>query len=297
MSAYKRIPKEFAERIISIVARDLGGRGVAKVCTPYDWQTAAEALCGAQNAAVVSGFYVPAASAPETDGPGGAVMLARAFLKSGRQAQIWTDSLCIDAIKACAGAAGFPPELVMPAPRDLEGSSADALIFTERLGRASDGCYYNCRKENIDKWTEPLDRLADLARLKGITTAGIGDGGNETGMGCFREKLACLLPGYSECLCVVKTDSALAVDVSNWGAYALTAALSLLWGTWCGPEAGEELDMLKALQAAGAVDGISKNPELTVDGFDIDVQNDVILSLREAWKDFNSQSEESGKYI
>lgn len=288
MPAYKNIPLDFAKTLMSIVSRDLGGRGVSKVCIPEDWQRAAGALSNARRPAVISGFFIPSASAAETDGPGGAAMLARAYVKAGRRAEIWTDRYCLGVMKKCAAAAGFPEDLVRTAPVSLSGSRADALIFTERLGRASDGRYYNCRKEDITEWTYPADRLADEARRLGIETAGIGDGGNETGMGRFRTKLESILPDYKECLCCVETDYAIAADVSNWGAYALTAALSLLWGSWCGPGPGEELKMLEAAEAAGAVDGISKKPELTVDGFDISTQDEIIKSLYESWKKFDS---------
>ena len=122
------------------------------------------------------------------------------------------------------------------------------------------------------------------AKERGIPTLGIGDGGNEVGMGNFHEELKRLLPAYASCLCTVRTDYALAVDVSNWGAYALTAALSFMWGNWRGPEAGEELAMLKAVKELGAVDGISRLPELTVDGFDIATQDKIISSLNELWE-------------
>ena len=290
MTAYKNIPIAFAEGIISIVAKDRSGRGVSKVCKPLDWQLTAEALAGAKCVAVISGFYVPSAKAPETDGPGGAVMLARAYLKAGRKAEIWTDELCLDVMKKCAAAAGVTEGLVKIAPGSLKGTSIDALIYTERLGRASDGRYYNCRKEDITEWTSPVDGLAEEARGLGVVTAGIGDGGNETGMGYFNKELTQLLPDYKSCLCTVGTDRALAADVSNWGAYALTAALSLLWGKWCGPIPGEELAMLNAVRQAGAVDGISKKTDITVDGFDIYTQDRVILLLGELWKEFDSSN-------
>ena len=82
----------------------------------------------------------------------------------------------------------------------------------------------------------------------------------------------------------MRTDYALAVDVSNWGAYAMTAALSFMWGSWRGPEAGEELAMLEAMKELGAVDGISRLPDITVDGFDIILQDRIISSLNELWR-------------
>ncbi|MDO5114796.1 MAG: DUF4392 domain-containing protein [Synergistaceae bacterium] len=281
------LSEQFAKKLIAIVSRDRGGRGVSKLCRPSDWRAAAESFAPLRRVAVISGFFIPGADAPETDGPGGAVMLARAYLRQGRSSEIWTDALCIDVMKACAEAAGYPAELVKEAPSLLADSRMDGLIFSERLGRAADGGYYNFRKMDISRWTPALDRLADEARLLSIPTFGIGDGGNEVGMGCFYDELCALLPDYASCLCTVRTDCAVAVDVSNWGAYAATAALSCLWGSWRGPERGEELAMLEAVIKAGAVDGISRRPELTVDGFDIAVQDKVISSLFELWSQYS----------
>lgn len=289
MTAFNDIPENFAQELVSIVSANRGGRGVSTLCRPSDWRRAARAFSKIKSAAVVSGFYIPAANAPETDGPGGAVMLARAFMRQGIPSEIWTDSLCVAAMKACASAAGYPAELVKEAPLSLPKEAPEGIVFTERLGRAKDGGYYNFRKEDISCWTPPLDRLADEARLRGVVTLGIGDGGNEVGMGNFYDGLCALLPEYRQCLCTVTTDYALAVDVSNWGAYALCAALSHVWGEWRGPEPNEELSMLRALSALGVVDGISRTAELTVDGFDICTQDNIILSLHVLWNRFASR--------
>lgn len=237
--------------------------------------------------AVVSGFFVPAAGLPETDGPGGAVILARAFLEQGAESEIWTDSLCAEAVKSCAEAVGFPSALVKTPdiPEVLEQYRPEGVIFTERLGRAADGRYYNFAMKDVSRWTAPLDGLAPVCARLGIKTLGIGDGGNEVGMGVFYDRLTGLLPRYSSCLSVIKTDMALPVDVSNWGAYAFTAALSRLWGEWRGHKKDEERAMLEALTTAGAVDGISLRRELSVDAFPLSVQEAVVTDLFELWRD------------
>ncbi|WP_281680888.1 DUF4392 domain-containing protein [Synergistes jonesii] len=274
------LPPAFAERLIAVVARDRGGRGVSRLSRVESWQKAARAFAPLRSVVIVSGFYVPDANAPETDGPGGAAVLARAFCAEGRRAEIWTDSLCLGVMKAAARAISFPERFVRVAPGSLKEDAPGGIIFTERPGRAADGRYYNFKKKDISEWSPPLDALAAEAAARGIATLGIGDGGNEAGMGCFYEELKKLFPEYSECFSVVKTDHALAVDVSNWGAYAFAAALSCVWGSWRGAEKWEELAMLEAETAAGAVDGISRLPRLTVDGFEISVQNDIISSLK-----------------
>lgn len=259
--------ESFAKELTALVARDEAGRGASKLSSPRELMRAASAFAPLRNLAVVSGFYVPAAGAPETDGPGGAAILARAFQREGRVCEIWTDARCIEVIAECAKAAGCAENTARIAPASLKERAPDGIIFVERLGRAADGRYYNFKKQDISEWTAPLDALADEAAGLGIHTIGIGDGGNEAGMGNFYAELCALLPGYAACLSVVRAEFALTADVSNWGAYALAEALSFVWGVRRGIEPGEETKMLEAAARAGAADGISGRCETSVDGF------------------------------
>lgn len=259
--------ESFAKELTALVARDEAGRGASKLSSPQELMRAASAFAPLRNLAVVSGFYVPAAGAPETDGPGGAAILARAFQREGRECEIWTDARCIEVLAECAKAAGCAENTARIAPASLNERAPDGIIFVERLGRAADGRYYNFKKQDISEWTAPLDALADEAAGLGIHTIGIGDGGNEAGMGNFYAELCALLPGYAACLSVVRAEFALTADVSNWGAYALAEALSFAWGVRRGIEPGEETKMLEAAARAGAADGISGRCETSVDGF------------------------------
>ena len=259
--------ESFAKELTALVARDEAGRGASKLSSPRELMRAASAFAPLRKLAVVSGFYVPAAGAPETDGPGGAAILARAFQREGRVCEIWTDARCIEVLAECAKAAGCAENTARIAPASLKERAPDGIIFVERLGRAADGRYYNFKKQDISEWTAPLDALADEAAGLGIHTIGIGDGGNEAGMGNFYAELCALLPGYAACLSVVRAEFALTADVSNWGAYALAEALSFVWGARRGIEPGEETKMLEAAARAGAADGISGKCETSVDGF------------------------------
>ncbi|MCE5183859.1 MAG: hypothetical protein AGIKBDMD_01699 [Synergistaceae bacterium] len=285
-----RLPSGFAEELVNIVASNKGKRGISNLCKHLYLQKAAEVLADVSKVAVVSGFFVPSSGAPETDGPGGAVVLARAFWKHGAETEIWTDDLCLDAIRASAAAAGFPEEKVIAVDRfdKLDSYSPDAVVFTERLGRAADGKYYNMRSEDISAWTPPLDWISVLCSRNNIFTVGIGDGGNEVGMGNFVTEICNIRPDFRKCLSVIRTDVTIPVDVSNWGCYALSTALSCIWREWLGPGKNDERSMLEALIEKKAVDGISKKSELTVDGFEIDVHEGIISELYEIWNKYSS---------
>jgi hypothetical protein len=243
------------------------------------WGLAVDLLRDAGHIAVISGFFVPQASSPETDGPGGSLVLARALLRAGKNIRVWTDSLCLGAFRACADVLGFPQNLVEDATaRNFDPSGTDLFVYVERLGRALDGKYYNMRGEDISSWTAPFDTFA----VNGARSIGIGDGGNEVGMGNFTAALSRLMPDYANCLCVVKTDVCLPVDVSNWGAYALVSALSSTYGEWLGQSCEEEEAVLRALARAGVVDGITKKNETSVDGMPLEKQLEIVSLLKSA---------------
>ncbi|MDD4160168.1 MAG: DUF4392 domain-containing protein, partial [Synergistaceae bacterium] len=176
MKKYK-LPESFAEELTRTVASNKGNRGISNLCKKQCWQEAAEILSDVSRAAVVSGFYIPASGAPETDGPGGAVIIARALERHNAETEIWTDALCVDAIKACAAAAGFAESKVKEVDSfdRLDSFSPDAVIFTERPGRAADGKFYNMKSEDISPWTPSLDWISVLCSRKNIFTVGIGD--------------------------------------------------------------------------------------------------------------------------
>ena len=58
-----------------------------------------------------------------------------------------------------------------------------------------------------------------------IVTIGIGDGGNEIGMGKVFERVAANVQYGSEIACTVASDYLISAGVSNWGGYALAKAI------------------------------------------------------------------------
>ncbi|TWW71603.1 D-glutamate cyclase, mitochondrial [Takifugu flavidus] len=57
---------------------------------------------------------------------------------------------------------------------------------------------------------------------------GIGDGGNELGMGKLKDKVKAFMTNGKLIACDVPADYAITAGVSNWGGYALTCGLYLL---------------------------------------------------------------------
>ena len=101
----------------------------------------------------------------------------------------------------------------------------------------------------------PLDGLFLLSHAPSV---GIGDGGNEIGMGNVASGVAERLDRIP---CIVQTDRLIIATVSNWGALGLCAALGQL------PTEAELMAAYELCAAAGLVDGITEEMTLSEDGF------------------------------
>jgi len=136
-----------------------------------------------------------------------------------------------------------------------------------------DHCY-NMRGACLDDFTAPLHRLFELAESNpNIKTIGIGDGGNEIGMGSIAwQELRLRLTGEvaARIPCRIRTDWTIVAGVSNWGGMALAAATLLLRNQQqnLAPWTSEQQQALLAqlVNEGPAVDGITRLPEPTVDG-------------------------------
>lgn len=292
--------------IENLIATDPGGRNVFALLVTDQLRLAAQSLRLARRVAIVSGFYVPEAGAGETDGPPGAKMLGEALNKIGVEVDYITDRqneplfralglkpivLSDDSPDAC-GVAG-----VSRKAEHMAGYIRDRrpthLLAIERLGRGSDGRYRNARGLDVTDSTEPLDLLFIEGSKRGVTTIGIGDGGNEIGMGkvfvnvldtadpsLLRAQVAESSSGAASAS-TVSTDFCVVAGVSNWGAYGLAGALSVLEGRELLPTAMEAAgDVERLVEVGGAVDGLTHRREPTVDGLGLSYSLRMLENIR-----------------
>lgn len=228
-----------------------------------------------RNILLTTGFCV--AGVCETDGPPGTLSVAMVLMQLGYRPIIVTDHLCD----------GFFESVEIPVIymdyhatddqflRVLEKWKPEALISIERCGKNRNLDYANMRGASIADRTAPIDRLFEIAMEQGIYTVGIGDGGNEIGMGNLQEQI-CSCTQLNPC--VVKVDDLLIATTSNWGAYALSAALDRQ------SEAMVEFETIGAfiryLAGNGCVDGVSHKTNGFVDGFAPEIEREIYTKLR-----------------
>jgi len=267
------------ESLQRIVTCDVRRRGVSDLCRAEFWENAVQLLVKASRIAVVTGFCIKKANAPETDGPPGAVILGRALARVGKSAALLTDSKNYSCLAACSKSVKGP-SVILADDYEKIPADIDLLVFVERPGHATDGRYYDMRGADITDMAAPLDRAAEVFLKKGIPVLGIGDGGNEAGMGFLYDALSAKMPDYEQCLSRVAATVCLPVGISNWGAYALAAALSVYYHRWLGLDYGEEGIMLSAMLDAGAVDGVTGRADKSVDGISLSELGEITLKIK-----------------
>ena len=111
-------------------------------------------------------------------------------------------------------------------------------------------------------------------------TVGIGDGGNEIGMGNLADQIP-KVDTLVKLPCVTRTTELIITSVSNWGGYGLVAALSQLCGRDLLPSIEEERRLMTKTVDLGAVDGMSAVQEYKVDGFTFDENSETVQALHD----------------
>lgn len=270
--------------ILAAVQTDPGGRGLARdphdnlfLATQADFAAACRSLATTPrpHLALSTGFYIPTATPPayETDGPPGVVFLARACAALG-----WPVTLHLERPLERVVRIGLTDQ---PIDNERAGQCRPTHhVWIERVGPAADGRCYSMRGQDVTAFHEPLAPLPDTLSI------GIGDGGNEIGMGKVPHQTVVknILAGR-QIHCRVPTDFLIVCGVSNWGAYALAAGLFLLLGIR--PPAGlfdlqRERETLQAMVRGGPlVDGVSGRTAVTVDGLAWDEYVRPLHQIRE----------------
>uniref|UniRef100_A0A6I8RTJ1 D-glutamate cyclase, mitochondrial n=3 Tax=Xenopus tropicalis TaxID=8364 RepID=A0A6I8RTJ1_XENTR len=250
---YSLVSLHTAEKIDELenaVAVDPGNRGIKHLLIKDELLKSSLSLSHAKSILITTGFPTHLQHQPpeETDGHPGAIAMVAMLQALGKQVAIVTDERALDLNKAILNGAIHQGILKHNVPllhyKEDSADSAlnflcengnpekprfDHLVAIERSGRASDGNYYNARKINIKHLVDPIDNLFLAAQsIEGITTTGIGDGGNELGMGKVKEAVKKHITNGDTIACDIAADFAIIAGVSNWGGYAVACALYLL---------------------------------------------------------------------
>ena len=300
-------------KIENLAGQDIQQRNIGPLAAYTRGNLAAAAASIARHPApsiaIITGFYLAHAEPPncETDGPPGAALLASAFAAAGIPARIatdWNNARVVAATVAAVDPARRIPVDVI-GPQDQSGGGTATLasvveawaaepalthvIAVERCGPSRDGRIRDARGVDITVHHAPLERLFAGGPW---TTIGIGDLGNEIGMGSLPHELVARSVLHGDVIrCRVPCDYPIVGGISNLAAAALLAAIALQKPR----SAGAMIERLKpaawrrALEAAvrdgGAVandhTGGPPRPQLYVDGLSWPVLEQVHQRIHE----------------
>lgn len=297
--------------ILAAVQTDPGNRGLGRVpgdnlftACPGDFAAACRSIAGHLKPAirVVTGFFIPTADPPsyETDGPLGSVFLWRALEPLGIPVEVIAENEVGYAVSKGLGAAGVEAHQLHQefnggpfenTARVSPGSGPlphDFLVALERVGPATDHRCYTMRGIDVSErmGTKHAMFLPETWRGRRFHTIGIGDGGNEIGMGKVpHETIVANIPNGDLIHCRVPTDYLIVAGVSNWGAYALAAGVYALRGIRPAADVFDpdrELAILRVMVRKGPlVDGVTGKQTATVDGLPWEEYAKPLVRIRE----------------
>lgn len=233
---------------------------------------------------IATGFYIAKAGAPETDGPPGALAIGRALDSLGRQVVYVTDRYAAPLLRRFVTSetqvVDFPIADLNTSDRFasdlLSRLDPSLLISIERCGPTKEGKYLNMRSLDITSHTARIDLLFS----KHSYTVGIGDGGNEIGMGNLSEFIP-QVPSLPQEPAVTSTNHLVISSTSNWGGYGLVAALSVRSGLDLLPDPAEEEALVREMVDLGAVDGVLGASSYTVDSMSLEEHGTALTALRD----------------
>lgn len=257
--------------LMSFQARGIGN--FARGSGAGNFNTAVHALIQARKVLLCTGFNV-AENMPETDGPLGTALLAYACFRADKDVILIADhhnshllrtqlstldkacarSVLIEEVQANSQAPFHSWEDI------LDKYQPDAVVHTEVPGRNKNGKYLNMRGIEISDFNAALDGIADAANARGLNTIGVGDGGNEAGMGQMKGVPKAL--NLEEMQAIIPCAHQVIAWNSNLGAIAMGEFVMSAAGKGPSCTQQEFTRMLHTLFKEGAVDGITRGKKL-----------------------------------
>ena len=230
---------------------------------------------------IVTGSISPAFPLGETDGPLGSLALGAALARLGFDVEFLAEASVgrlIDALSPAYGRDFEIRELSIESPDDHARTALDlgAAIVIEKAGISECGILHASTTGASREGTRArVDGLIRRMNAEEKLTVGIGDGGNEIGWGSIYRQARSIFPLGARCACpqgkgiiaLTPTTYFFPVAISNWGAYAVAAALAALTGDGALVHTAQrETEFLRMAAAMDYRDGVYGRPGSTLDG-------------------------------
>ncbi len=265
---------EIIMKISQICSSDPMNRVLPTKVKSADLEAASKLILSSNNIAILTGFPIISANVGESDGPLGAVSMGYCFEKIGKKVTLITDPISHKILSETATAAELTSEIIsVPLNSSkryceelVKNSNFDLLITIERASKAKEGKFFNMRGIDISDFVSDTDSLLDCS----FPVISIGDGGNECGMGNFEDEIAKFVPNGEKIASNTKCDYPFVGGISNYFAWGISAAISILLNQDVMADERTEREMFARLCEAGGVDGTKGIVANSVDGQDIE---------------------------
>ena len=226
-----------------------------------------------------SGFFDPPSMIDEGDGPVGAALLAKALCVALDATPVFlTEVANMGRMTALAQAMGLevvdhrlarttpfkasvhplpiqPEAAEREAKRLLDETEPAAFIAIEKPSPGADGHYHTGIGLRVSDVIGKVNFVVEEAARRGVLTIGLGDGGNEVGMGKILDAVREIVPTGKTIGATVSTDILVVGAIANWASYAIEACLAAALHA---PEvlhsAAEEARIMDAAARAGLID-------------------------------------------
>jgi hypothetical protein len=268
---------------------------------------------------VMTGFVLRPHLQPETDGITGALLFVRALIRAfGITPVIVIPEKNVPAVLTCAPLLGLhvyddietarrlplsfayttisvdKNEAEKMIARLLAGPKPAAVFSTETAGANINGEYHNAVGVNMTEIEAKQDNLFTGMQQLGVPTFAVGDLGNEIGMGTIETHIRQFIPytggrgAYSSCECGCNTgitsctraDYLVTATVSDWGVYAVIAALAYIRkDISIMHDAETEETVLRQCCLSGMVD-MTGSLLPAIDGFSVEIEKEIVSLMR-----------------
>ncbi len=265
---------------------------------------------------IIVGFVLLPHKVPEMDGSVSAIMLARALvLAYSAYPVILCPEDSVAAFTHCANVVGLhcyedlgtmralPLSMgIVPFTKDraaaaaqaealIDGCPPAAVISIEACGANVRGVYHNAASLDVSGLQAKSDVLWTALRARGVPNIAIGDLGNEIGMGTIAAHIKKYVPftDAGECVCgcgggilaATCADNIITATCSDWGCYALMAALAYLKKDMNVLHREEmEGEVMRVLSRNGMID-MTGSLLPGVDGFDTKMNVGIVSLMRQ----------------
>ncbi|MHA1910838.1 MAG: glutamate cyclase domain-containing protein [Candidatus Kariarchaeaceae archaeon] len=235
---------------------------------------------------IITGF--PYKTTFETDGPIGAINLAEALMSLNKEVQLSAE---VELLPIFQKMITDPPRegRLTFTPIETVAAVEDALLITvERPGENVQGRCHSMLGKNISPKVYPIEQLFQF--IKPYAWVGIGDGGNELGLGRFKEAVEEKIAFGKECQCgcgggiAAEKQAAKTVlaATSNFGALGLALEITKQAQNDWSYSTVKNSQTLKKLNLLGLVDGVTGG-EGTVDSISPELSRKMIEQLIEKY--------------